>query len=134
MHIPFSGIAGLMTSTMLLVAFSGVLFWAVARSAVVLVVFAWDDTQIWLVPLVAGFCVCFDVATVVFELYSCGLVNLVQPFAALIRLSKFKDRASELYRPHSEFKKTIWLALAGKLVQGMLLRCTTCIRSWMEQD
>ena len=73
------------------------------RSAVVLVVFAWDDTQIWLgdlhfvFPLVAGFCVCFAVATVVFELYGCGLVKLVQRFADLIRLSCFKDRASELY-------------------------------------
>ena len=73
------------------------------RSAVVLVVFAWDDTQIWLgdlhfvLPLVAGFCVCFAVATVVFELYGCGLVKLVQRFADLIRLSCFKDRASQLY-------------------------------------
>ena len=73
------------------------------RSAVVLVVFAWDDTQIWLgdlhfvFPLVAGFCVCFAVATVAFELYGCGLVKLVQRFADLIRLSCFKDRASELY-------------------------------------
>ena len=78
------------------------------RSAVVLVFFAWDDTQIWLgdlhfvFPPVAGFCVCFDVATVVFGLYGCVLVSLVQRFAALIRLSSFKDRASELYRPHSE--------------------------------
>ena len=73
------------------------------RSAVVLVVFAWDDTQIWLgdlhfvLPLVADFCVCFAVATVVFELYGCGLVKLVQRFADLIRLSCFKDRASQLY-------------------------------------
>ena len=112
MHVLFSGIAGLMTPTMLLVVFCGVLFWArapfccccghfcVRRYANLAGGFAFRPSAgCWFL------CFCFDVATVVFELYSCGLVKLVQTFADLIRLSCFKDRASELYRPHSESKK-----------------------------
>ena len=101
-----------MTPTMLLVVFCGVLFWArapfccccghfcVRRYANLAGGFAFRPSAgCWFL------CFCFDVATVVFELYSCGLVKLVQTFADLIRLSCFKDRASELYRPHSESKK-----------------------------
>ena len=101
-----------MTPTMLLVVFCGVLFWArapfccccghfcVRRYANLAGGFAFRPSAgCWFL------CFCFDVATVVFELYSCGLVKLVQTFADLIRLSCFKDRVSELYRPHSESKK-----------------------------
>jgi hypothetical protein len=77
-----------------------------------LVLIAWDDTQIWLADLHFVFspiAECFVLFRCCHRrlwvvLYSCDLVFLVLWFADLISLSSFKDRASELYRPHSEEK------------------------------
>ena len=104
---------GLNAPSMLLVATCGVLLWALAPfCCFCLVLFAWDDTQIWLGDLHFVFSpveVFLDyVATVGFELYRCDLVTRVQFFCldALISLSSFQDRAFELYRPHSGKTKT----------------------------